>query len=134
MSFYGGLVRDTNILVDAPSEKQKDFLAPDFYLNSFFFVFFFYSVKGYRYNLVKSNTAVQSPFFFFSFFFFFVEKLYLSKTWYLKGKASQLPVLTFNNSLITRLAALKYGSTREMEISVTLNSVRQTTANVCVLR
>ena len=31
------------------SEIQKDFLAPDFYLNCFFFVSFFYSIKEYCY-------------------------------------------------------------------------------------
>ena len=60
--------------------------------------------------------AVQSP-------FFVAEELYLSKTLYLKGKASQLAVLTFNNSPITRLVALKCDSARELVISVTLNSV-----------
>ena len=38
--FYGGLIRDTDILVEAPSEMQKDFLAPDFYLNCCFLCFF----------------------------------------------------------------------------------------------
>ena len=48
--FYGDLVWDTDILVEAPSEIQKDFLAPDFYLNCFFvFVSFFYSIKEYCY-------------------------------------------------------------------------------------
>ena len=59
-----------------------------------------------------------------------VEELYLSKTWYLKEKASQLAVLTFNSSPIARLVALKCGSARELVISVTLNGVRQTTANL----
>ena len=70
--------------------------------------------------------AVQSP-------FFVMKELYLSKTLYLSGKASQLAVLTFNNSPITCLVALKCGSARELGISVTLNSIRQTTANVCAL-
>ena len=77
-------------------------------------------------NLVNRNTAVQSP-------FFDVEELYLSKTLYLRGKASHLAVLTFNNSPITRLVALKCGFVRELVISVTLNIVRQATANVCFL-
>ena len=34
--------------MEAPSEIQKDFLAPDFYLNCFF-VSFFYSIKEYCY-------------------------------------------------------------------------------------
>ena len=47
--------------------------------------------------------AVQSS-------FFVVEVLYLLKTLYLRGKACQLAVLTFNNSPITCLVALKCGS------------------------
>ena len=47
----------------------------------------------------------------------------MSKTLYLRGKACQLAVLTFNNSPITHLVALKCGSVRELVISVTLNSV-----------
>ena len=44
------LVRDTDIFVEAPSEIQKDFLAPDFHLDYFFvFVSFFYSIKVYCY-------------------------------------------------------------------------------------
>ena len=35
-----GLVRDMDILVEAPTDIQKDFLAPDFYLNCFFLCFF----------------------------------------------------------------------------------------------
>ena len=69
--------------------------------------------------------AVQSP-------YFLVEELCLSKTLYLKGKAIQLAVLTFNNSPRTGLVALKCGSAWELVISVTLNSIWQTTANVCV--
>ena len=68
--------------------------------------------------------AAQSP-------YFLVEELCLSKTLYLRGKADQLAVLTFNNTPRTRLVALKYGSDWKLVISVTLNSVRQTTANVC---
>ena len=37
---YVGLVRDTHILVEVPSDIQKDFMAPDFYLNCFFLYFF----------------------------------------------------------------------------------------------
>ena len=59
-----------------------------------------------------------------------MEELYLSKTLYLRGKAARLTVLTFNNSPITRLVAVKCSFARELVISVTLNSVRQTTANV----
>ena len=71
--------------------------------------------------------VVQSP-------FFVVEELYLSKTLYLWGKGSQLAVLTFDNSPITCLVALKCVCARELVISVTLNSVQQTTVNVCALR
>ena len=44
------------------SEIQKDFLTPDFYLNFFFFISFFYSIKNIVINLVSPNTAVQRPF------------------------------------------------------------------------
>ena len=64
---------------------------------------------------------------------FYWKELYLSKTLYLRGKAGQLVVLTFHNSPRTQLVALKCGSAWEMLISVTLNSVRQTTAKVCSL-
>ena len=56
--------------------------------------------------------AVQSP-------FCVMEALYLSKTSYLRGKDSQLAVLTFSNSPITHLVASKYSSARELVISVT---------------
>ena len=57
-----------------------------------------------------------------------MEESYLSKTLYLRGKANQLVVLTFNESPITRLVALKCGSTKELVISVTLSSVRHMAA------
>ena len=60
--------------------------------------------------------AVQSP-------YFLVEELCLSRTQHLRGKASQLAVLTFNDSPRTRLVALKCGSAGELVISVILNSV-----------
>ena len=108
------------------SRIQKDFLAPDLYLNCFvFFVSFFYTIKDIVINPVNSNTAVQSP-------YFLVEELCLSKTLYLRGKTCKLAVLTFNNSPRTRLVALKCGSVLELVISVTLNNIRQTTANVSV--
>ena len=123
-----GLVQDTDILVEAPSEIQRDFLAPDFYLNCFLSLFLsFIQQKNIVTNPVNSNTAVQSP-------YFLVEELCLSKTLYLRVKGSQLVVLTFNNLPRTRLVALKCGSAWELLIPVTLNSVRQTTANVCALR
>ena len=56
-----------------------------------------------------------------------MEVLYLSKTLYLRGKARQLAVLNFKNSLKTHLLALKCGSARELMISEKLNSVWQTT-------
>ena len=68
--------------------------------------------------------AVQSPFFL----------LYSSKTLYLRWKDNQSAVLTLSTSPITCPVALKCGSAWELVISVTLNSVRQTTANVCILR
>ena len=110
------------------SEIQKDFLAPDFYLNCFFFFFF---VSFFLFNkrillLILLTQTRQS--------FFVVEVLYLSKTLYLRRKASQLAVLTFNNSPITHLVVWKCGSAREFVISVTLNSVGkpQPTSVPCV--
>ena len=106
------------------SEIQKDFLAPDFYLNYFFLSIFLLFNK--RILLLSLLAQTES--------FFVVEEWYLLKTLYLMGKASQLAVLTFNNSPLTRLVALKCCSARELVISETLNSVRQTTANVCAQR
>ena len=103
------------------SEIQKDFLAPDFYLNCCFFCLCFFLLFNKRILLLILLTQTL------------VEELGLLKTLYLRGKADQLAVLTFNNSPRTRLVALKYGSARELVISVTLNSVRQTTANVFAL-
>ena len=111
------------------SEIQKDFLAPDSYLNCFFPCFFLLFNRKIFFLVFLTQTPQ-----FRVLFFVVVEELYLSKTSYLRGKASQLAVLTFNNSPITRLVVLKYGSARELVISVTLNGVRQTTANVCALR
>ena len=107
------------------SEIQKNILAPNFYLNCFLPLFlYFIQLKNNVIIFVNTNTAVQSPFLYF-------EGLYLSKTLFLRGEASQLAVLTLINSPRTRLVALKYGSAWELVISVTLNSVWQTTANVC---
>ena len=47
----------------------------------------------------------------------------LWKTLYLRGEANQLAVLTFNNSPITCLVALKCGSAWELVISVTLTAL-----------
>ena len=52
-----------------------------------------------------------------------MEVLYLSKTLYFRGKVCQLAVLTFNNSPINHLVALKCSSVWELVISVILNSV-----------
>ena len=65
--------------------------------------------------------------------FFVKEELYLLKTLYLRGKASQLAVLTLNNSPTTHLVALKCNSAWELVVSVTFNNIWQTTANVCAL-
>ena len=122
------LVRDRNILMETLPRHRKTYSLLNL-TRIVFFCFFlsFIQEKNIVIDLVNPNTAVQSP-------FFVVEELYLSKTLYLRGKATQLPVLTFTNSPITRPVALKCGSARELVISVTLNSVRQTTANVCALR
>ena len=84
-----GLVRDMDILVEAPSEIQKDFHAPDFYL-IFFLCFFLLFNKRILLLILLTKTRQFRV-------LFFVEELHLSKTLYLKGKASQLAVLTFNN-------------------------------------
>ena len=75
-------------------------------------------------NLV--NTAVQSP-------FFYCERIVLIEDLVFEGESNHLAVLTLNNSPITRLVALKGGSAWQLAVSVTLNSVRQTKANVCAL-
>ena len=88
------------------SEIQKDFLAPDFYLNCFLSLFLsFIQRRNFVINPVNSNTTVQSP-------YVPVEELCLSKTLYLTGKAGQLAMLTFNYSPITFLVALKSGPRR----------------------
>ena len=110
------------------SEKQKDLLILDFYLNCFFLCFFLLFNKR-----ILLLILLTQPRQFRVLFFFIVEELYLSKTLYLRGKAGQLAVLTLNNSPITHLVALRYGFTWELVISVTLNSIWQTTANVCAL-
>ena len=52
-----------------------------------------------------------------------MEVLYLSKAFYLRGKASLLTVLNFDNLPITHLVALKCGSASELVISVILDSI-----------
>ena len=101
--FYVGLVQDMDILVEAPSEIQKDFLAPDFYLNYFFCLYFFLLFNKRILLLILLTQTQQFR------VLFVVEELYLSKTLYLRGKASQLAMLTFNYPSITRLVALKCG-------------------------
>ena len=115
--FMRGLVQDTDILVEAPLRYRKTFSLLTFTRIVLFSLFVsFMREKNIVINPVNSNTAAQSP-------SFLVEELCLPKTLHLKGKASQLAVLTFNNSPRTRLVALKCGSTWELVISVTLNSV-----------
>ena len=124
--FMRGLVQDTDILVEAFSGYRKTFSFLTFTWIVLFSLFFsFMPLKNIVINLVNSNTAVQSP-------YFLVEELCLSKTLDLRGKAGQLAVLTYNNSPRARLVALKCDSTWVLVISVTLISVRQITANVCV--
>ena len=106
------------------SDIQKDFLALDFYLNLFFLSFFLLFNK----RILLTQTRQ------FRVLFFVVEDFYLFKTLNLRGKTCQLAVLTLNNSPIIRSVALKCGSAWELVISVTLNSVQQTTVNVCALR
>ena len=122
-----GLVRDTDILVEAPSEIQKDFSTSYFYLNCFFLYFFLLFIKRILLLILLTQTRQFRV-------LFVVEELYFSKTLYLRGKASQVAVLTLNNSPITRPVTLKCGSAWELVISVTQNSVRQTTSNVYALR
>ena len=110
---------------EGSSEIQKDFLAPDFYLNwiAFFLCFFLLFHKRIWLFILLTPTRQFRVLFFF---FFIAEALYFSKTLYLRGKASQLAVLTFSNSPIIHLMSLKCGSARELVISVTLNSVGKT--------
>ena len=112
-----GLVRDTDILVEAPSVRQENFLAPDFYLNCVFLSFFLLFNKRILLLILSTQTRQFRV-------LFVVEELYLSKTLYLRGKSSQLAVLTLNTSPITRPIALKCGSAWELVISVTLNIQR----------
>ena len=110
--------------MEAPSEIRKDFFAPDFYLNCFFCLCFFLLFNKIILLLILLTQTRQFR------VLFYCEELCLSK---IGGGASQLAMLTFNNSPITRLVGLKCGSARELVVSVTLNSVRQTTAKVCAL-
>ena len=70
------------------SEIQKDFLTPDFYLNCFFLCSFLLFNK--RILLLTLLTQTWQ----FRVLFLVVEELYLSKTLYLRMKASQLAALT----------------------------------------
>ena len=129
-SAIGDFVRDTNILMEALPRYRKTFSLLTFTWIVFFSLFLsFIQEKNIVINLVNPNTTVHSPF-----FFFVVEVLYLAKTLYLRGKASQLAVLTFNNSPITHLVVLKCGLARELVTSVTLNSIGkpQPTSVPCV--
>ena len=114
--------------MEAPSEIQKDFLVHDFYLNCFLSLFLFLFNKRILLLILLTQTRQLRV------LFFIMEELYLSKTLYLRGKACQLAVLTINTLPITRPVALKCGFAWELVISVTLNSIRKTIANVCALR
>ena len=87
-----GLSPGYGYFIGGSSGVQKDFLAPDFSLNYFFRCFFLLFNK--RIPLLILLTLTQQ---FRVLFFFTVEELYLSKTLYLRRKASQLAVLTSNN-------------------------------------
>ena len=98
------------------SEIQKDFLAPDFYLNCFFLCFFLLFNKRILLLILLTQTQqFRVP--------FLLRKhciCWRPRIWW--GKlASQLCWL--NNSPITHLVALKCGSARKLVICVTLNSV-----------
>ena len=82
---------DKYILWGTSSEIQKDFPAPDFYLNCFFLCFFLLFNK--RILLLILLTQKRQ----FRVLFFIVEELYLSNTLYLMGKASHLLEFTSNN-------------------------------------
>ena len=125
--FMRGLVRDTDILVVAPPRYRKTFSLLTFTWIVFSLCFFLLFNKRILFLILLIQTRQFRV-------LFYCEELYLSKILYLRGKAGQLTVLTFYNSPITRLAALECGSARELVISVTLNSVRQTTTNACALR
>ena len=112
------------IITKSPKERvSRSWILPELLFLCFFLLF---NKRILLLILLTQNGSSE--------FFFAVEELYFSRTLYLMEKASQLTGLTFNNSPITRLVALKCGSARQLVISVTLNSVWQTTANVCALR
>ena len=115
-----------NILMEALLRYRKTFS-----LLTFTWIFLcFFLIFNKRILLLILLTQTRQ----FRDLFVVVEVLYSPKTSYLRGKASQLIVLSFNNSLITYLVSLKCGSARELVISVTLNSVDkpQPTSVPCV--
>ena len=66
-------------------DRYEDFLAPDFYLNCFFFVSFFILFNKRILLLILLTQTRQ-----FCVLFFVVEVLYLSKILYIEGES--LPV------------------------------------------
>ena len=119
-----GLFRDTDILVEAPPRHRKTFSLLTFTWIVFCLCFFLLFNKRILLSTLLSQTW-QFRVLFLLWRIVFVEDLIFER-----GKACQLAVLTFNNSPTISLVDLKCGSARELVISVTLNSVRQTTANV----
>ena len=125
--FYVGLSPRYGYFSGSSSEIQEDFFAPDFYLNCFFLYSFLLFDKGILLLILLIQTQQ------FRVLILLWKNCICRKNLYLKGKACQLAVLTFNTSPPTCQVALKYGSSWELVISVTLNSVRQAIANVCAL-
>ena len=109
-------------------EIQKDVLAPDFYLNCFLLSFFLLFNKIILLLILLTQTR---QFRFLFFFFFLLWKNCIHRRPCIWGGKLPVPVLIFNSSRITRLVSLKCGSARALVMSVTLNSVQQTTPNVC---
>ena len=111
--FMAGLSGDKDILwrlnlgygyfSGGSSEIQKGFLAPDFYLNCFFFCFFLLFNKRILLLILLTQTR-QFWILFYCGRNVFVEDLVF------KGGTCKLAVLTFDNSPITCLVALKCGS------------------------
>ena len=90
---YEGLSPGYGYFSGGSSEIQKDFLTPDFFLNCFFFLCFFllFNKRILLLILLTQTQQFRVP--------FYCGELYLLKTLYLRGKASQLAVLIIHLQL-----------------------------------
>ena len=105
-----------------PSFKRK--LSRSWLLAELFLVSFFCSMKENCYfNLVDPTRRFRV--------FFCCRSIVFVEGLVFEGESYQLAVLNFNNSPITHLVALKCGSTRELVISVILNSVGNHNPRAC---